>query len=346
MKIRGLLPLVLLACGVLCACATSSAPIAGPSSVVLPTANVRASRDNRLPTTPAVPPTLVPTLRSTPSLLPTAISPTATPPILEAVLVGAGDIANCDPAGAEATARLLDHIEGTVITLGDHAYPDGTPADFERCYEPTWGRHKARTRPSPGNHDYHTRGAAAYYAYFGDNAGPAGQDYYSYSLGAWHIVSLNSSIDAGPRSPQAEWLRAELAANSAVCTLAYWHHPLFSSGAVHGNNAKMQTIWDILDEAGADVVVAGHEHTYERFAPQTAAGVADQNGIRQFVVGTGGAGRYAFGDLQPNSETRSNDTFGVLKLTLRAASYQWQFVPVEAETLSDSGSAACVGPDQ
>jgi hypothetical protein len=270
--------------------------------------------------------------------------PTATSPPADPVLVGAGDIANCDENGAETTAGLLDGIEGTVFTLGDNAYPDGASADYRRCYEPTWGRHKARTRPSPGNHDYHTPGAADYYAYFGENAGPAEQGYYSYKLGAWHIVSLNSEIAAGPASRQARWLRAELADNPSLCTLAYWHRPVFSSGAVHGNDDKMQAIWDILAEAGADVVLTGHEHTYERFAPQTSSGEADPNGIRQFVVGTGGAGHYRFGEIQPNSEVRNNDTFGVLKLTLHVDSYSWEFIPAAGENFRDAGNAACADP--
>jgi hypothetical protein len=270
------------------------------------------------------------------------VAPTATSPPADPVLVGAGDIADCDENGAETTASLLDDIEGTVFTVGDNAYPDGAEQDYRRCYEPTWGRHKVRTRPSPGNHDHHTPDAVGYYAYFGENAGPAGQGFYSYNLGAWHIISLNSEVAAGPDSKQTEWLRADLADNPSLCTLAYWHRAMFSSGAVHGNDDKMQAVWDILAAAGVDVVVTGHEHTYERFAPQTSSGKSDPNGIRQFVVGTGGAGHYRFGDIQPNSEVRNNDTLGVLKLTLHAASYSWEFVPIAGGTFRDEGNAACV----
>jgi hypothetical protein len=142
------------------------------------------------------------------------------------VLVGAGDIADCGATQDEATAKLLDSIDGTVFTAGDNAYSSGTAAQFRDCYEPTWGRHKARTRPAPGNHDYYTSGAAAYYSYFGDNAGLAGRGYYSYDLGAWHIVSLNSEIDASATSVQAQWLRDDLAAHASTCTLAYWHKPI------------------------------------------------------------------------------------------------------------------------
>jgi 3',5'-cyclic AMP phosphodiesterase CpdA len=258
------------------------------------------------------------------------------------VFVGAGDIAYCGSAGAEATAQLLDQIEGTVFTLGDNAYESGTAAQFRDCYDPTWGRHKARTRPAPGNHDYVTPGAAAYFDYFGESAGPERRGYYSFELGAWHIISLNSQIDAGPDSAQAQWLAADLAAHPAACTLAYWHRPLFSSGSVHGNDPYMRPIWEILARAGADVVVSGHEHLYERFAPQTADGVADPQGIRQFISGAGGASLYGIGQVQPNSEARGVGVFGVLKLKLHAASYDWEFVPVESGAFSDAGSAECI----
>ncbi len=311
----------------LLACSAPLPPPAGATAVALPTAMIMRAT--------AIVPTRAPTPIPAPTLTPSPLAP-------DPVLVGAGDIANCDPSGAEATAKLLDGIDGTVVTLGDHAYPNGTAAEFDRCYEPTWGRHTARTRPSPGNHDYQTPNAAAYFAAFGENAGPSGRGYYSYNLGAWHIVSLNSQIASGSESEQATWLRTDLAANPTTCTLAYWHVAVFSSGAVHGNNDTMKAIWDILDETGTDVVLTAHEHTYERFAPQTSAAIADSNGIRQFVVGTGGAGLYAFGSIQPNSEARGNDAYGVLKLTLHATSYDWEFVPAEESTFRDSGSAACV----
>ena len=281
--------------------------------------------------------------RPSTQVLTSPTAPPATTPPADAVLVGAGDIADCDSGGADATARLLDRIDGTVFTLGDNAYPSGTADQIRRCYAPTWGRHKGRTRPAPGNHDYGSKDAAPYFAYFGENAGPANRGYYSYNLGAWHIISLNSETAAGPSSRQAGWLRADLAANPRTCTLAYWHTVIFSSGAVHGNNDKMKPIWDILASAGADVIVTAHEHMYERFAPQTSSGKADPNGIREFVVGTGGGSHYAIGAIQPNSEVRNNDTFGVLKLTLRATSYAWEFVPIEGGQFQDAGSVECVG---
>jgi hypothetical protein len=279
------------------------------------------------------------------------LGPAAAPTALtDPVLVGAGDIAECGQPGAEQTAKLLDTIEGTIFTTGDNAYPNGSAADYANCYDPTWGRHKARTRPAIGNHDYHTPGAPAYFDYFGAAAGERGKGYYSYDLGAWHIVVLNSNcadIDgcqAG--SPQEQWLRADLAAHPTTCTLAYFHHPRFSSGPDHRpelrNNIEMRPFWQALYSAGADVVLAGHAHLYERFAPQDPNGAADSQGLRQFVVGTGGGGLYEFGAPVANSEVRYNASYGVLKLTLHAASYDWQFVTPPGNTFSDTGSAACV----
>ena len=259
------------------------------------------------------------------------------------VLVGAGDIANCSHNNDEATANLLDNIAGTVFTVGDNVYPDGAPAEFANCYNPTWGRHKDRTRPAPGNHDYHIAGASGYYNYFGSLAGDPGKGYYSYNLGAWHIISLNSEVGYQAGSAQEQWLRADLAANNSMCTLAYWHHPRFSSGQ-HGNSTRSQAFWQALYDDGADVVLNGHDHTYQRFAPQSPSGQAEPNrGIREFVVGTGGAGLYPFPTTVPNTEVRNNTTFGVLKLTLHATSYDWQFVPIAGQTFTDSGTGNCVG---
>ena len=209
------------------------------------------------------------------------------------VFVGAGDIASCASSGDEATANLLDGIPGTVYTLGDNVYDSGTDAEFADCYNSSWGRHKARTRPIVGNHEYRTPGASGYFKYFGAAAGESSKGYYSYDLGAWHIVALNSMCQnvggCGATSPMVTWLKGDLATNPSSCTLAYWHHPVFSSGAEHGNNPKMIPSWDALYAAGADVVLSGHDHDYERFAPQTSSGVADPDrGIREFVVGTGG----------------------------------------------------------
>jgi len=274
----------------------------------------------------------------------TALAQTADP-----VFVGAGDIADCSRTQDESTAQLLDSIPGTVFTLGDDAYPDGTLAQFNDCFGPTWGRHKNRTRPVPGNHEYHTTGAAGYYTYFGAAASPLDTNctsdckgYYSYNLGAWHIIALNSEIDHTTGSVQEKWLRADLAANQSMCTLAYWHKPRFSSGN-HGNNSGVQPFWQALYDYRADVVLSGHDHTYERFAPQNPTGQADPTrGIREFVVGTGGRSLYPFPNIQPNSEVRNNTTWGVLKLTLHATSYNWEFVPIAGQTFTDAGSGNCV----
>jgi calcineurin-like phosphoesterase family protein len=265
------------------------------------------------------------------------------PPGTTNVLVGAGDIADCGSDGDEATAALLDHIDGTVFTAGDNAYADGSAADFSQCYAGSWGRHKGRTRPSPGNHDYHTTDAADYYAYFGALAGDPGKGYYSYDLGDWHIISLNSNISMSAGSVQEQWLRADLAASSLTCTLAYWHHPRFSSGTQHGSTSSAEPLWQALYDAGAEIVVSGHEHNYERFAPQTPGGVADPaNGIREFVVGSGGTGHYNdLGTPLANSEVFEGSTFGVIKLTLGPGTYSWSFVPVTGATFTDSGTGSC-----
>jgi hypothetical protein len=265
------------------------------------------------------------------------------------VFVGAGDIASCEisgGSGAVATARVLDQIAGTVFTLGDHAYPSGTASQFHDCYEPSWGRHKARTRPAPGNHDYLTSNAKPYFDYFGDSAGPERRGYYSYNLGAWHIVSLNSFIAAGRHSPQIEWLRKDLSDNRTACTLAYWHIPVFSSGPHGGevqNATHMQEAWRVLHEFGADVVLNGHDHDYERFAPQDPKGKPDpEHGIREFVVGTGGGGLYEFRQVLRNSEARANRSYGVLKLTLGPTDYSWEFVAAAGEQFHDVGTSRCV----
>ncbi len=264
---------------------------------------------------------------------------------LPTTLVGTGDIATCPGTGDEATADLIDDIDGTIFTTGDNAYPDATDANFQNCYEPSWGRHKPRTYPSPGNHEYHILGASGYFDYFGAAAGDPAEGYYSYELGNWHIVSLNSMCEeaggCGEDSPMVSWLKGDLAASSNTCTLAYWHHPLFSSG-YNGNQDKMKPTWDALYAANVDVVLNGHDHAYERFAPQDPSGVANSaRGIREFVVGTGGADLRPFETIQPNSEVRNADTHGVLRLTLQATSYDWEFVPAAGKTFTDSGSASC-----
>ncbi len=301
-------------------------------------------------TTGLAPSTAVPT-PSAPLISSTEPAPGAAPgynaaaPGPDAVLLAAGDIAKCASAGDQATAALLDGLAGTIAAVGDTAYEKGTPEEFSACYAPTWGRFLARTKPAPGNHEYLTKDASGYFAYFGAAAGDPAQGYYSYDLGAWHVVVINSNCskiggcEAG--SPQERWLRADLLKHPALCTLAYWHHPRFSSGE-HGNNVDMEKIWNALYDAGAEVVLNGHDHDYERFAPQTPSGVADaERGLREFVVGTGGANYYPVNTPITNSEVVLTQTFGILKLTLHAASYDWQFIPEQGKTVTDSGSGVC-----
>ena len=259
------------------------------------------------------------------------------------VFVGAGDISDCGNDNDEATATLLDGIAGTVYTLGDNVYSSGTATEFSQCYDPTWGRHKARTKPSPGNHDYNTSGASGYFGYFGALAGPSGRGYYSFDLGNWHIVSLNSEVSMSAGSAQEVWLRGDLAASTKQCTLAYWHKPRFSSGTNHGSLASAQPLWQALYDFHAELILNGHEHNYERFAPQTPTGAADPaNGIREIISGTGGESHYNDeGTPLPNSELFNGTTFGVLKLTLGAGTYSWQFIPVAGQSFTDSGSGTC-----
>lgn len=272
-------------------------------------------------------------------------TPTTPPPAgpSETVLA-AGDIASCDSEGDEKTAALLDANPGTVVTLGDNVYPSGTAQDFSRCYQPSWGRHLDRTRPSPGNHDYGTGRAGSYFSFFGGQAGPPGTGWYSYDLGAWHVVSLNSNCSlvggCGSDSPQERWLRADLAAHPTACTLAYWHHARFSSG-IHGGDTTTDGLWRALQAAGADVVLSGHDHDYERFAPLDPSGRPDAAGMRLFVVGTGGESLYPFSLPVPGSEVRHASAYGVLKLTLRATGYDWNFLAVSGADFTDTGTATC-----
>jgi hypothetical protein len=273
------------------------------------------------------------------------------------VFVGAGDIASCASTGDEATANLLDDIVAkapsttTVFTTGDDAYESGTDTEFASCYNPTWGRHQARTRPTVGNHEYYsTANASGYFGYFGSilsAAGDTGQGYYSYDLGSWHMIALNSNCSfvggCASGSAQEQWLKADLAAHSNTCTLAYWHHPRFSSKLSSGGNSSVKPFWDALYAAKADVVLNGHVHNYERFAPQTPSGGADPaQGIREFVVGTGGKSLNTFTKTTvANSQVRQANAYGVLKLTLHPTSYDWQFVTAPGGTVADSGSGSC-----
>lgn len=263
-----------------------------------------------------------------------------------AVLVGAGDIAECSRGADVETADLVESIGGIVFTLGDNAYEDGTLAEFEDCYGPTWGRPhiKSRTMPVVGNHEYHTRGAEGYFQYFGAAAGDPDEGWYAYDAGTWRIYVLNSNCEevggceAG--SAQWRWLRDDLAANPRACVAALWHHARFSSGK-HGNHEFMADVWRILQDAGAELVLAGHDHSYERFGPQDASGSADERGIVELVVGTGGRDPYGFGEPLANSIVRESPVFGVMRLELRPDGYSFEFLAVPGDDFTDRGSATC-----
>lgn len=333
----------------------TTAPIIAPSPTSPPVPTIREITATPAPRiapkkTATTPPTFTPTIM--PAVVPTE-PPTATPimpavmptePPTDPVIAGAGDIAMCETTGDEATANLLDKIGGTIFTLGDNAYTDGSLEQFEKCYGESWGRFKERTHPIPGNHEYNTPGAPAYFAYFGASAGEPDKGYYSYDVGTWHVIALNSEIDTGENSPQVEWLRADLQAHPALCTVAMLHRPLFSSGP-HGNDGsgdKTRPLWDVLYENNVDLVLTGHDHSYERFAPQNPAGEPDEaRGIREFVVGTGGGVPSPFTGIKPNSEKRIVGPFGVLKLTLHPAGYDWDFVSIAPLLFQDRGQGQC-----
>ncbi len=267
-----------------------------------------------------------------------------------AVLLAAGDIAYCPTtvaaSGAAGTADALRRVPGVpVLTLGDNAYVSGTAAEFASCFAPTWGVELPRLRPSAGNHDYGNSGAGGaeplgYLGYFGRLAGATPRGYYSFDLGQWHIVSLNSNINAAAGSTQELWLREDLANTSRKCVLAYWHHPLFTSSP-RGDNPKMADVWQALSDFKVDIVLNGHEHNYERFAKQTRTGIVAVDGIRQFIIGSGGIGHTAaLMPLKPNSEVFNGLTYGVLKLTLETSAYTWEFLPELPGVVVDSSTAS------
>ncbi|HET8586318.1 MAG TPA: metallophosphoesterase [Candidatus Limnocylindria bacterium] len=261
-------------------------------------------------------------------------------------LVGAGDIGDCSATADAATAALIKEIPGVVFTVGDNAYEKGSAHDFADCYAPTWGQFLSRTRPAPGNHDYATKGAQGYFDYFASAAGPPDRGYYAYDLGAWRIYSLNSNCSSiggcGQGTAEYDWLVSDLKAHAAECVAAFWHHPRFSSG-VHGNYSRMQAIWSALYHAGAELVIVGHDHDYERLVPLNGDGAPDPaHGIREIVVGTGGANLRSFGNtILATSQVRNDTSHGVLQLTLYPRSYDWRFVPVAGDAFTDSGSSPC-----
>jgi acid phosphatase type 7 len=286
-------------------------------------------------------------------------SPTPPTSSSEVTVVAAGDIA-CDPGSSsfneglgtadscrqKYVADLIEDLNpAAVLTLGDHQYEDNTPEKFTASYALSWGRLKPITYPVAGNHEYKSKDAAGYYSYFGDRAGDPKKGYYSYDLGAWHIIALNSNCDevggCDLASAQGQWLESDLAAHSNLCTLAYWHQPRFSSGE-HGSDPTYTDFWKALYKTDADLILVAHDHDYERFAPQTPDGQLDAaRGLREFVVGTGGKSRRALGNLEPNSEASNADTYGVLQLTLKDSSYDWSFIPEAGASFTDSGSQNC-----
>lgn len=263
------------------------------------------------------------------------------PARLDADLVIAGDVASCWWRWDDATGRLLDQIGGVVLLLGDAVYQDGTAAQFSGCYEPAWGRHRGRTRPVPGNHDMRTEEGAPFFAYFGAAAGEPGKGWQSWNQDGWHIVGLNSEVEIGAGSEQLRWLEADLRANPSRCTLVYVHRPAFSSGK-HGDSRRVADLLRVLYAHRVDVLLGGHDHNYERFAPQDTAGRRDPaRGIVQFVVGTGGAPLYRGGERGPNSLAFNSRVHGVLAMHLRPDGYDWEFVPTRRRVFEDRGSDRC-----
>lgn len=253
------------------------------------------------------------------------------------VLLAVGDVGTCSDTNDEAVAQLAAQLPGSIALLGDVVYPDGGLADYKQCFDPAWHLLLPRIHPAQGNHDFEAADASGYYDYFGAAAGPPGEGWYSYDVGSWHVIVLNSDCQrvggCGDGSPQLTWLQADLSAHPAVCTLAYWHHPRYSSGQ-HGNDPRTEALWQALASAGADVVLSGHDHDYERLAPV--------NGIRSFVVGTGGHSLIPFsGKPDKQTELRTDDSYGLLALQLDPGSFRWQFVPIPGDELDDRGQAAC-----
>ena len=265
-------------------------------------------------------------------------------------VLAAGDIAECDHQGDEATAGILaQYRHATILTLGDNAYQRGTPADFRNCYAPSWGKFKDRTQPATGNHDEETKNGQGYWDFFGSRGGPYDEYYYSYDLGAWHMVVLNSDCwrvgGCDPTDPQIEWLAADLAAHRNGCTLAYWHRPPFTSGryGLPKDTDRVMPLWQTLYNEGVDVLLVGHDHDYERFVPMDSTGHPDPSkGVREFVVGTGGGNLRPFENPPlPTTAARSFSTWGVLRLSLAPGKYAWRFLPVTPGGFTDSGTGAC-----
>jgi hypothetical protein len=312
--------------------ASSTAATSTPAGTTSPPATTTEAP----PTTTAATTTTATTTTATT----TTATTTAPPPSDDPVVAVAGDIAG-NGSGDSATAALLDSLGPTaVLTAGDNAYSSGTASEYSSYYAPTWGRHKAITYPTPGNHEYETKGASGYFGYFGSRAGASGQGYYSFDIGAWHLIALNSEISHGANSAQVTWLKNDLAATGAGCVLAYWHKPRFTAGN-YSDMGEFQPFWDALYAANADVVINGHDHNYQRYVPLNPSGARDDaRGLREFVVGTGGRSHYGI-RADSRRDVADGGTYGVLKLTLRATGYAWQFVPEAGKTFTDSGSGSC-----
>jgi calcineurin-like phosphoesterase family protein len=319
---------------------STAATSTSPTTTAPPPTTTTATTTTATTTTATTTTATTTTATTTTATTTTATTTTAPPPSDDPVVAVAGDIAG-DGSGDSATAAILDSLGPTaVLTAGDNAYPSGTASQYSSFYDPTWGRHKAITYPTPGNHEYQTKGASGYFGYFGSRAGASGEGYYSFDLGAWHLIALNSEISHGATSTQVTWLKNDLAATGAPCVLAYWHKPRFTAGN-YGDTSEFQPFWDALYAANADVVINGHDHNYQRYVPLNPSGARDgARGLREFVVGTGGRSHYA---IRTDSRRESADggTYGVLKLTLRATGYDWQFIPEAGKTFTDSGSGSC-----
>ena len=292
----------------------------------------------------ATPQIITATLNSTPTAT-TTPTPTRTATPTPVIFSGAGDIAICGQEGDDLTAKILNDIPGIIFTTGDNNNESGTLWEFEKCFGPSWGQFKDRIRPSAGNHEYLVPDAADYFTYFGAAAGDIYKGYYSYDYGNWHIIVLNSNCGwvggCGPSSPQITWLREDLASHNSLCSLAYWHDPRWSSG-LGGSSFWLDAFWKTLYEYGVELVISSDDHDYERFAPQDTEGNLDtETGIRQFVIGTGGAGQRPFHKILENSEVQNSGTFGVLKFELYEDRYEWEFLAVEGDSFEEKGQDFC-----
>ena len=287
------------------------------------------------PPTSSVPPVETPPVNETPQQTPQPIPPTAGPTWINVF----GDTGWCGSPVMAQLATLLGNLGGEILLAGDLAYDQGTLDEFRRCFDPSFGRFRSRSWAAPGNHDYMTPGAAGYFTYFGERAGPDRTGHYALRLAGWHVLMLNSNVPVARGSVQYEWVRRELTSSPARCTLAVWHHPFDSSGP-NGPNAHLRDLWELLYDNNADVVVSGHDHLYERMAPMNAGMQSDPTrGIRQFISGGGGAPPYQRARAAPRSEVMIS-THGLLRLKLDSALYEWEYLAPNGNVL-DRGLNIC-----